>query len=455
MKSFLFIVIAVISFSAYGSAQTISVSCPRFFDDRHQAIACTEALFSQDKYHFTLASLPPSNGFGPGLVLIKKIRDTTGTPPREYALDLSVTGAVTTNSSWLAGGDLEWLPPLPYQADPSGAGGLKLGKLRSTERAGLHLSAVHRSIRTLYFFGNGSGSPDTRHVFAQDDTSVDATARMPLSRWLTMTGESEVLSTTLPAISDASAVAATVPPVLLPGLISQPVFLHNSVGASTSFSLRAFGPLEELPKQNDPHFQNLLLVDFKNGLAYHWQQPADGSPFSFRQFIYEGDQTVTVHGVLRNFFDAKRRPVARYLCQGNKKTDECDFGQFDIRTRLVLTQTSGVNQVPFYLQPTLGGTDIDSRVTLRGYDNYRFRAPDLALVQFEYGIPVYDPIGVFVFYDAGTVGNTISDLSVTQFRQDAGSGVSVRLRGHVVAQTFYAFGAGHGGRWNYNFNKSF
>lgn len=121
----------------------------------------------------------------------------------------------------------------------------------------------------------------------------------------------------------------------------------------------------------------------------------------------------------------------------------------------MLTQTSGVNQVPFYLQPTLGGTDIDSRVTLRGYDNYRFRAPDLALVQFEYGIPVYDPIGVFVFYDAGTVGNSVSDLSVGQFRQDAGPGVSVRLRGHVVAQTFYAFGAGHGGRWNYNFSKVF
>jgi hemolysin activation/secretion protein len=126
-----------------------------------------------------------------------------------------------------------------------------------------------------------------------------------------------------------------------------------------------------------------------------------------------------------------------------------------LKARLVLTQTSGVNQVPFYLQPTLGGTDIDSRVTLRGYDNYRFRAPDLALVQFEYGIPVYDPIGVFVFYDAGTVGNSVSDLSVGQFRQDAGPGVSVRLRGHVVAQTFYAFGAGHGGRWNYNFSKVF
>jgi hypothetical protein len=449
----IFLVIACLTRNA--TAQTIDVSCPKFFDDRHQGIACVEALFSQDHYHITLASLPPSNGFGPGLVLVKKIRGTVGTPVREYALNLSVTGAATTNSSWFAGGDLQWLPPLPYKDDPSVTNGLRLGKLRSTERAGLHLATIHRSVRTLYFFGNGSRSPSTRHVFAQDDTSVAALARMPLTRWLTLTGESEVRSTTLPSTSNPTALSATLSPALTPGIAAQPLFLHNAVGGSTNFSHRVSKRFHELPKQDDPHFQNLLLFNFRNDFAFHWQQPADGSPFAYRQFIYDGDQAMVFHRVLRNSFDAKRHPVIRYMCQGNKKTDECDFGQFELKTRLVLTQTNGVNQVPFYLQPTLGGTDIDSRVTLRGYDNYRFRAPDLALVQFDYGIPVYDPIGVFVFYDAGTVGNSVSDLSVGQFRHDAGPGVFVRLRGHAVAQTFYAFGAGHGGRWNYNFSKVF
>ena len=58
MKSPLsFIVLSVISSLVPGAfAQTINVSCPKFFTDRHQAIACTEAVFSQDNYHFTLAS---------------------------------------------------------------------------------------------------------------------------------------------------------------------------------------------------------------------------------------------------------------------------------------------------------------------------------------------------------------------------------------------------------------
>lgn len=453
---FRFITVSVIGLLVHGAAaQTIGVSCPKFFSDRHQAIACTEAVFSQDDYHFTLASLPPSNGFGPGLVLIKKIRGAVGTPAREYAVDLSVTGAVTTNSSWLAGGDLRWIPPLPYQSDDRVANGLRLGKLTTTERANLHLSATHRTVRTLYFYGNGSGSPVTQYVFAQDDTSLDAVARMPLTRWLIAIGESEVRDTTLPAINNPAAVSSNLPPASTPGIAAQPLYLHNAAGVSTNFSFRAGKKFQDLPKQDDPHFQSLFLFTLNNNFGFHWQQPADGSPFAYRQFVYDGDQTMIFHRVLRNLFSAEHHPVIRYICQGNKRTDECDFGQFDVKTRLVLTQTSAGNQVPFYLQPTLGGTDIDSRVTLRGYDNYRFRAPDLALVQFEYGIPVYDPIGAFVFYDAGTVGNSISDLSVSRFRQDAGLGLSVRLRGQMLAQSFYAFGAGHGGRWNYNFAKVF
>jgi hypothetical protein len=453
---FRFITLSVIGCLAQAAvAQTIRVSCPEFLADRHQAIACAEAVFTQNDYHFTLASLPPSNGFGPGLVLIKKIRGTVGTPAREYAIDLSVTGAVTTNSSWFAGGDLQWVPPLPYRADDQVADGLRLGKLRSTERANLHLSTTHRTVRTLYFYGNGSSSPTTRYVFAQDDTLFDAVARMPLTRWLIATGESEVRDTTLPAISDPAAVSSNLPAASTPGIVAQPLYLHNAAGALTSFSFRVGKKFQALPKQDDPHYQNLFLFTLNNNFVFHWQQPADGSPYAYRQFVYDGDQTMVFHRVLRNLFSAEHHPVVRYICQGNKRTDECDFGQFDVKMRLVLTQTNGGNQVPFYLQPTLGGTDIDSRVTLRGYDNYRFRAPDLALVQFEYGVPVYDPIGVFVFYDAGTVGNLVSDLSVTRFRQDAGFGLSVRLRGQMVAQTYYAFGAGHGGFWNYNFAKVF
>lgn len=436
-------------------SQTIGVSCPKSFSDRHQAIACTEALFSQNHYHFTLASLPPSNGFGPGVVLIDKLQGTTGKPAREWFLDLSVLGAATTNGSWLTGGDLVWLPSLPYKTDSEVDGGILLGKLKSTSRASLHLSGWHRSVNTLYDYGNGSATPNVRYTYAQDDTTFDFAMRMPLTRWLTATGESEVRSTTLPAVRSADAVSKNLPPAVIPGITTQPLFVHDAVGGETLFKTRAGKPFQELPKQDDPHFQSLLLFTLSNNFGFHWQVPTDGSPYSFRQFIYDGHEQMELHEVLRNFFPADRHPVVAYMCEGNKRRDECQFGQFDVKMRLLLSSESNINQVPFYLQPTLGGTDIDGRVTLRGWDNYRFRATDLSLFQFEYGIPVYDPLGVFVFYDAGTVGNSASDLAISRMRQDAGFGASIRIKGQIIMQTYYAYGAGHGGNWNYNFSKVF
>ncbi len=457
MKSLLqFITVLIISCMIQGvAAQTIGVSCPKFFSDRHQAVSCTEAVFAQNNYHFTLASLPPSNGFGPGLVLIKKFRGTVGTPARENSFDISLTGAVTTNSSWFAGGAFSWVPPLPYKSDSSVAGGQRLWKLKSLSRAAMSLSAGHRTVRTLYYYGLGSASPNTQFLFAQDDTWADATAKMPLTRWLTVIGESGVRSITLPTTRNLAVLSSNFTAASTPGIMAQPLYLLNLAGIQTVFTPRASKPLRYLPKQNDPHFQSLLLFNLSNIFSFQWHQPADGSPYGFRQFVYDGDQTMVFHRVLRNFFPETRHPVIRYMCEGNKRTDECSFGQFDLKGRLVITQTSNGNQIPFYLQPTLGGTDIDSRVTLRGWDNYRFRAPDLSLLQFEYGVPVYDPLGVFVFYDAGTVGNGISDLTIRHFRHDGGFGLFVRLRGHMVAQTYYAFGAGNGGNWNYNFAKEF
>jgi len=68
---------------------------------------------------------------------------------------------------------------------------------------------------------------------------------------------------------------------------------------------------------------------------------------------------------------------------------------------------------------------------------------------------IKDPLGAFVFYDGGMVGNTVSDLWSSTFRQDGGLGVSVRLQGSVVARGFFAAGAGHGVKIGYNFSKFF
>jgi hypothetical protein len=107
------------------------------------------------------------------------------------------------------------------------------------------------------------------------------------------------------------------------------------------------------------------------------------------------------------------------------------------------------------MQPTIGGSDIDSRLSLRGFADYRFRAQDATFLQVEYGIPVYGPIGALLFYDAGNVGQTLSGLSFAHLREDGGAGGTLRFGGSIVAQAYLAMGAGHGVHLGYNLVKSF
>jgi hypothetical protein len=74
-------------------------------------------------------------------------------------------------------------------------------------------------------------------------------------------------------------------------------------------------------------------------------------------------------------------------------------------------------QVPFYLQPTLGSSD-----DLRGYDRYRFYANDSSLVNAEYRWSVAETIEMAVFADAGNVYQRPGLIGLHNTRGDGGIG---------------------------------
>lgn len=433
-------------------AQTIRVSCPEFLADAHQRIACIEALLEQNNYHFTLASLPTSNGFGPGLVLTHTFQGTSN----GQELDLSATGAITYKSAWFTGADIVW--SLPYRSSDTSTDerDLESASTRNWHATALHLNASHRTVRTLYFYGFGSHSPAIQYVYAEDDTWGEIDGRLPLARDLIVTGGSQLESSALPKIGDPSAVMRNVPASETPGVNHQPDYLNNWLGLESRVYKRLSHPLEKLDP-GQPHLQPIWKMEFENDAAMRWQHPTDSSQLAFRQFRFDGDEHLDLHAWLKNAFVAKEHPFAYHmLCQDqNKQTDECNLMTFDLKSRLILSGTPYNNKIPFYLEPTLGGNDIDNRVTLRGWDDYRFRDRDAALLQLESNYVVWDPFGIYIFYDAGAVGNDPGDLAISGFRQDAGVGFSARVQGSIVAQTYYAWGAGHGGRWSYNFAKVF
>jgi hypothetical protein len=442
----------LLAFAASLHAQTIRVSCPLFWENTNQRIACIEALLSQDEYHFTLASLPTSNGFGPGIVLTHSFTGTTN----GQQLDLSATGAVTTNSSWFAAADANWSLPYGSTNLSTDERNLSSATTKDWHTTAFHLNASHRSVRTLYFYGSGSRSPATRYTYAEDDTWGELDARVPVARDIVLTGESQLEASTLPPPNDPASIFLNVSSLLTPGITQQPLYFNNSIGIDTRV-VRQFGALFKPLPVGSPHLQPRIGMELDNKASLRFQHPTDGSAFDFRQFRFDGDEHFDLRGILQNGFDKTAYPYTyHFRCQGqDRQRDLCHLMMFDIKSHLVLSNTSGSNQIPFYLQPTLGGNDIDANVTLRGWDDYRFRDRDAALIKAEADYIVWDPFGVYAFYDGGTVAPNPGGLSLSNFRNDAGIGVFARIQGSIIAQTYYAWGRGDGGRWSYNFAKVF
>ena len=109
-----------------------------------------------------------------------------------------------------------------------------------------------------------------------------------------------------------------------------------------------------------------------------------------------------------------------------------------------LTDTDPGQEAPFYAQHTLGGQwnlrtvheqsigSDGTHATLRGFRNLRFRGRNVLLLQAEYRIPVWGPVDVTVFADAGKVTSRREDLDLQQLKHNTGFSVSL-MRGPATA----------------------
>lgn len=134
-----------------------------------------------------------------------------------------------------------------------------------------------------------------------------------------------------------------------------------------------------------------------------------------------------------------RRADITWAHQYTPDTD-ADLGTFSWTGRLITTTAASGSRVPFYLQPALGGNDIEHDASLRSYEYGRFRAPDTLAAQAEYTRTVWGPLALLLFVDAGASGNALS--SVGPWRHSEGIGIVVRAGGQAFARAYFAWGGG-------------
>jgi hypothetical protein len=107
---------------------------------------------------------------------------------------------------------------------------------------------------------------------------------------------------------------------------------------------------------------------------------------------------------------------------------------FALRAKSALTFKEPGQEIPFYMQPTLGSSD-----DLRGYRPYRFRGDNLLVMNAEYRWEVFSGLDMALFTDAGKVFTRKSDFNLHKLESDAGFGFRFNARNKTFLRADVGF----------------
>jgi outer membrane protein assembly factor BamA len=258
--------------------------------------------------------------------------------------------------------------------------------------------ASHRDYPEEYFFGLGPDSArDDQSDYAIRTNHFGGRAGVRPVEHLLVGGGLEYLTPRLGEgqSSKYPTVTEEFPPSELPGLFPRADFLRSD----------AFVVVDYREPRN-PRKGGWYRIDFS-----HYDDRTAGQ-FTFNR----------IDADLRQFigFLAGRRVIA-------------------VRLAVSTSDTNAGQTMPFYFMPTLGGND-----TLRGFREYRFRAPHAILAQGEYRWEIWSGFDAALFYDAGKVANTRDDLDFEDLESDYGIGFRFNTNNGVILRVDAAFGSRDG-----------
>jgi hypothetical protein len=145
--------------------------------------------------------------------------------------------------------------------------------------------------------------------------------------------------------------------------------------------------------------------------------------------------------------------------------DDCGLTAGDrsgvVSLRVLNIGSDANGSVPFYLQPTLGGADINGAYRLSSFRDYWFRAPHVLALQLEVEhtlanirVPrnVTIPIGGFIMAEQGKASESFSDL-FQRFAHSYATGLTIGAGGFPQTTLMLAWGH-EGHRWSATMSPS-
>jgi len=383
-------------------------NCSLAHDFAKKFISCAASTFRSRPFHFVAQSIVPGSGVGGGGRYAPDLNEKSGAQNQ-----LQATSVITIRQFWLA--ELKFSSQRSIDKDWN----------KSGESLGINLYARNRSLPLMTFYGLGPNTNAHNSVkFSERDTSegIEVKTPFPGVSWLSAGGKLEGLWPNVGGVTGSNVVSIQqqYTEQTAPGLTTQPPMVHEQIYLH-------------------PHRRFLKRFALDYNVAYNFYQDTSSGHFSFRRF-----ETTLEH---------------RFYPEKKKHGGVIEQNYFSVRWRYSASDASTGNAVPFYLQETIGGSDIDNQPSLRAFRDYRFRGPDLMTVQAEYdrrlcqdcapckeGIirTVCEHLGLVVAYDAGKVALQKSDLDFSSMHQSFGGGVAIYLGKDVIFRMAVALGGGEG-----------
>lgn len=123
---------------------------------------------------------------------------------------------------------------------------------------------------------------------------------------------------------------------------------------------------------------------------------------------------------------------------------------FALQARLLTTTADDGQIVPFYFQPTVGGS-----TTLRSYNDFRFRDNSVAYFNVEYRWEAFSGLDMALFSDWATIAPETDALSLSDLKNGYGIGFRFNTYKSVWMRVDIGFGGDEGTKYFFKFSKAF
>ena len=305
------------------------------------------------------------------------------------------------------------------------------------------------SLNKLLYFGLGNNSRFAgESVFGMTETIAGAGAIKPLYELsalrglnISLIGEMNGRFVSLRANHNGStpSIETRYTSSTAPGLLSQPAIVQFGEGIRLK-----------------PNIWGRIQLDYLG--VFQQYAASSQSHHSFMRWTTDLDHTVSLYGHTQSS-PASSDHGPDECAKLDEKCPSVSYsrnlnGSVGVRLLISESLTSSANTVPFYFQPTLGGSDLNGASSLASFQDYRFRAPNLLLLRESFEHSIWGPLGFGFSADQGKVGIARDEIGFDQLKHSFAAGLTLRAGGFPMVSLMFAWGGGEGHHNVFNLNPS-